>query len=119
MRFAWLLSALILASTLALLQHYALANLLYWYYPWFDTMMHFLGGLALASFGVALLAKRRAFIFLGAMFGIAVGWEFFELVINAEREANFVFDTSLDLLMDALGMTVTYIAARLSIWRYA
>ncbi|MDQ1299593.1 MAG: hypothetical protein QG636_261 [Patescibacteria group bacterium] len=81
--------------------------------------MHFLGGLALASFGVALLAKRRTLIFLGAMFGIAVGWELFELVINAEREANFVFDTSLDLLMDALGMAVTYFAARLSIWRYA
>lgn len=119
MRFAWLLSALILAGILALLQHYALANLLYWYYPWFDTMMHFLGGLAVASFGVALLAKRRAFIFLGAMFGIAVGWELFELFINAEREANFAFDTSLDLLMDALGMIVTYFAARLSIWRYA
>lgn len=118
MRLAWLFSALILASTLALLQHYALANLLYWYYPWFDTMMHFLGGLALASFGVALLAKRRALIFLFAMFGIAVGWELFELLINAEREANFVFDTSLDLLMDALGMTVTYLLARLSIWRY-
>jgi len=82
-------------------------------------MMHFIGGLALASFGVALLAKRRALIFLAAMFGIAVGWELFELVINAEREANFAFDTSLDLLMDALGMTVTYFAARLSIWRYA
>jgi hypothetical protein len=119
MRFAWLLSALILAGTLALLQHYALANLLYWYYPWFDTLMHFIGGLALASFGVALLAKRRALVFLGAMFGIAVGWELFELVINTEREINFAFDTSLDLLMDALGMTVTYIAARLSIWRSA
>ncbi len=119
MRFVWLLSALILASTLALLQHYALANLLYWYYPWFDTMMHFLGGLTVATFGIALLAKRRVLIFLIAMFGVAIGWELFELLINAEREENFVFDTSLDLLMDALGMTVTYFLARLSIWRYA
>ncbi|MES2931825.1 MAG: hypothetical protein V4682_04010 [Patescibacteria group bacterium] len=118
MRLVWLFSALILAGILAFLQHYALANLLYWHYPWFDTMMHFLGGLTVATFGIVLLAKRRALVFLVAMFGIAVGWELFELLINAEREANFAFDTSLDLLMDALGMTVTYLTARLSIWRY-
>ncbi|MDP3402991.1 MAG: hypothetical protein Q8S35_03510 [bacterium] len=119
MRFAWLLSALILAGILALLQHYALANLLYWHYLWFDTLMHFVGGLTVATFGIALLVKRRALVFLIAMFGVAIGWELFELLINAEREANFYFDTSLDLLMDALGMTTAYFLARLSIWRYA
>lgn len=119
MRLYWLFSALILASILASLQHYALANLWYWYYPWFDTLMHFVGGLTVATFGIALLAKRRALIFLSAMFAIAAGWELFELTINAQRETNFYFDTSLDLLMDAVGMSIAYIAARLSIWRYA
>lgn len=119
MRFAWLFSALILAGVLAFLQHYALENLLYWRYPWFDTLMHFLGGLTVATFGIAFLNKHRAFIFLGGMLAIAAGWELFELAINAQREANFAFDTSLDLLMDACGMSLAYVAARLSIWRYA
>jgi len=119
MRLSWLLVALALASVLASLQHYALANFLYWHYPWFDTFMHFLGGTAVASFCIALLDRRRALVFLGGMFGIAAGWELFELGLNAEREANFVFDTSLDLLMDAVGMTAAYLAARFTIWRSA
>ena len=119
MRLAWLLAALVFATLLAYLQHNALANLWYWHYPWFDTLMHFLGGLTVATFGIALLDTRRALVFLAAMLGIAIGWELFELSINAEREANFAFDTSLDLLMDALGMSLAYLTARISIWRYA
>ncbi len=119
MRLYWLIAALLFASLLAYLQHEALTNLWYWYYPWFDTLMHFIGGLALAVFGIALLHKRRALIFLAGMLGIAVGWELFELAINAQREANFAFDTSLDLLMDACGMSLAYVAARLTLWRSA
>lgn len=119
MRLAWLFTALILAALVAGLQHWALANFIYWHYPWFDTMMHFLGGVTVATFGIALLDSKRAFVFLAAMFGIAVGWELFELSINAEREANFVFDTSLDLLMDAIGMSLAYLVARFTIWRSA
>jgi hypothetical protein len=119
MRLSWLLAALVFASALAYLQHQALANLWYWYYPWFDTLMHFLGGLTVATFGIVLLNTRRAFVFLGGMLAIAVGWELFELAIHQEQEANFAFDTSLDLLMDALGMTLAYVAARLTLWRSA
>lgn len=119
MRLYWLFTALVLAALLALLQHMALEYLLYWRYLWFDTLMHFLGGATVASFGIALLEKHRAFVFLGGMLLIAVGWELFELAINAQREANFVFDTSLDLLMDACGMALAYIGARLTIWRSA
>lgn len=119
MRLAWLVAALVLASVLAYLQHWALADLLYWYYPWFDTLMHFLGGLALGTFAIAFLDKRRPLVFLGGMIAVALGWELFELMIHAEREANFVFDTSLDLLMDAVGMSSAYILARHTIWHSA
>lgn len=119
MRLAWLLAALVFASILAYLQYEALANLWYWYYPWFDTIMHLLGGLTVAAFGIALLEKHRAFVFLGGMLAIAIGWELFELGINAQQEANFAFDTSLDLLMDALGMSTAYVAARFTLWRSA
>ena len=119
MRLYWLLATLVLASLLAFLQYEALGNLWYWYYPWFDTLMHFLGGLTVASFAVALLAKRRALLFLAGMLTIAVGWELFELAINAQRERNFAFDTSLDLLMDAVGMSIAYVTARFTLWRSA
>lgn len=119
MRLTWLLAALVCASALSYLQYEALANFWYWDYPWFDTVMHFLGGLTVATFGIALLNKRRALLFFGGMLTIAVGWELFELAINAQREANFAFDTSLDLLMDAFGMSLAYVLARFTIWRSA
>ena len=59
MRLFWLFIALVSASILAYLQHWALADYLYWYYPWFDTLMHFSGGFAVGSFGIALLDTRR------------------------------------------------------------
>ncbi|MBU2104094.1 hypothetical protein KKD81_03525 [Patescibacteria group bacterium] len=119
MRLPWLISALILAALLATLQHVALTEYLYWRYHWFDTLMHFLGGLAVASFVVGVLHKHRAQLFLVGMVGIAVGWEVFEFAIGTQREANFVFDTSLDLLMDTLGMATVYLVARYTLWRSA
>jgi hypothetical protein len=119
MRLSWLLAALALALSVSYIQHEALAHLWYWHYPWLDTFVHFLGGLAVASFGIAILDRRRALVFLGAMLSIAVGWEVFEYLIHAEREANFAFDTALDLLMDALGMSLAYVTARYTIWRSA
>jgi len=119
MRRIWLLAALVLSGLLAYLQYWALADLLYWYYPWFDTFMHFLGGLAVATFGIAILDTRRVLVFVTIMLMVAVGWELFELGINQDRETNFVFDTSLDLLMDALGMSVAYVIARYTLWRSA
>jgi hypothetical protein len=117
MRLPWLLTALFLAAILATLQHWALSEFLYWRYPWFDTLMHFLGGLTVASFAVGVLHRKRAQVFLVTMVGIAIGWEVFEYVISSLREANFVLDTALDLLMDTLGMAVVYLLARLTLWR--
>lgn len=119
MRLAWLVAALVLASLLAYFQYVALEHYLYWRYLWLDTFMHFLGGLALSSFLVAVLDKKRAIVFLVGMLTVAVGWELFELGINAEREANFGFDTALDLLMDAVGMSLGYLVARYTLWRSA
>ena len=74
MRLAWLLAALVLAGALAYLQHRALAELWYWRFPWFDTIMHFLGGLTAATFTIGFIVRRRAFVFLSGMLGIAVWW---------------------------------------------
>jgi hypothetical protein len=119
MRLPWLFAALILAALLASLQHWALRDYLYWQYPWFDTLMHFLGGLTAASFIVGVLREKRAQLFLIGMVLVAVGWEVFEFSIGTSREANFVFDTSLDLLMDTVGMATVYLVARYTLWHSA
>lgn len=117
MRLGWLLAALIFASLLAYGQVRALDEFLYWRYPWFDLPMHFLGGLALASLAIGFLHELKPKTYIVFMIIVAFGWELFELVIGTDREANYAFDTALDILMDTLGMVLAYIVARFTIWR--
>lgn len=117
MRLAWLCIALALAALLAGVHIYALLHYWYWYYPWLDVPVHFLGGAFMGSAVIGFLGKLKPRTFLLAVAAGAIGWELFELLINAEREANFILDTSLDLLMDTLGITLAYIAARKTLWR--
>ncbi len=117
MRILWLSVALILSSILAILQHFAVYNYLYWRYVWFDVPMHFLGGATTAAFLVAVLMHFRPRLFVLGVVLVSLGWEVFELMFGFPRESNFVFDTSLDLLMDALGAILVYIIARKTIWR--
>lgn len=117
MRIQWLSCALILSALLALLEFLAVANYLFWRYTWFDIPMHFLGGATIAVFLVALLMHFRPRVFLLGMFVVAIGWEIFEYLFGFPREANYYFDTALDLLMDTLGGVVVYIVARLTVWR--
>ena len=119
-RLPWLLTALAAALVVAALEQWALADFLYWRFVWFDTVMHFLGGLAIGLSLVALMTNRfRPIWFLVLMAGVAIGWEVFEVAIGVTREANYVFDTALDLLMDTLGSLIAYSAARFTIWRSA
>lgn len=117
MRLAWLCIALVLAALLAGVHIYSLTNYWYWYFPWLDVPVHFLGGLFMGAAVVGFLGKAKPRTFLFVVAAGAIGWELFELIINSEREANFLLDTSLDLLMDTLGIVVAYLGARLTIWR--
>lgn len=119
MRLSWLFGAFIFAAALVFLQHWALADFLYWRFPWFDTLMHFLGGLTVATFAIGLLYRPRILLFALMMCSVAIGWEVFEFSIGTVREANFVLDTGLDLLMDTVGMSASYLVARLTLWRSA
>lgn len=101
------LTQLFLLLLIAVLHLSALALSLYWLYPWFDVLLHFLGGvwvfLALVWLAERFRVPYRVFlVFLGVLF-VGVGWEVFELLAGIPREANFVLDTSIDLLMDSLG----------------
>jgi hypothetical protein len=117
MRIYWLLAALVLSALLSALNWWASVDFLYWRYEWFDLPMHFLGGLALGVFIIVLLGTFRPRLFLIGITAVAIGWEIFEYVFGLPREANYVLDTKIDLLMDALGATVAYSIARLTLWR--
>ena len=119
MRLVWLICALILSAGLAVLHYFALTEYLYWYYVWLDVPVHFLGGLTLAMLCIGLLRSFRPVSFVLFMSVVVVGWELFEFVIQTEREANFFFDTALDLLMGSLGALGAYLLARTTVWRSA
>lgn len=94
----------------------ALQWYLYWYFPWLDLLTHFLGGLWVALAAAWLLAyvgEKASLVRLVVITMIVgVGWEFFELYAGIPREANFAFDTSLDLITDFIGSVCGYLIAR-------
>ena len=85
---------------------------LYWLFPWLDVFVHFGGALWVALAAIWLLTAARQKSPFATVFSIivvlSIGWEFFELWGGIPREANFAFDTSLDLLMDAFGGIAGY-----------
>lgn len=88
---------------------------LYWYFPWLDLLTHFLGGLwvALAASWLIAYTGREATLLriIAAAMLIGIGWELFEFFAGIPREANYVFDTSLDLSMDFCGGLVGFLLA--------
>lgn len=80
---------------------------LYWRFWWYDMIIHSLGGievvLAVAWF-VGLSRQSATWLsLLAAAIVVGIGWEAFELWGGIPREANWTFDTAIDLSMDALG----------------
>lgn len=117
MRILWLLMALVLSSMLAVFHSWALSAYLYWQYVWLDVPVHLLGGLTLGMVFIAVVRKFRPYSYILFMIAIVLGWEVFEAVIGTSREANFIFDTSLDVLMGAVGGVLAYFLARFTLWR--
>lgn len=117
MRVFWLGAALILCAAVAALNLLAIEHFLYWRYEWFDTFMHFLGGIAIGTFLIGFLVRYRPCLFVLLFAGLVIGWEIFEYIFGLPREANYVFDTAVDLLMDTLGGLLAYILARTTLWR--
>lgn len=117
MRLIWLVIALVLATALAVLHIYALDAYLYWRYVWLDVPIHFLGGLAIGAFIVGFLPRFSPLLFVLLLASAVIGWEVFEYVVGTPKEANFVFDTSLDILTGTLGGMLAYAIARYTLWR--
>ena len=96
--FAFVTSALILYLHLL-----GLENALYFYYPWYDILLHFLGGAALA-FLILIFTRSWKKTLIGMLI-LAAGWEVFEYVLHIAVGVgeNYALDTVIDFIMDTLG----------------
>src|SRR5688572_17663502 len=95
---------LILAALLLGLHFLAIKFYLYWTSDWYDTVMHFLGGMVLALFAISLWkGKIKVLVFVAVL---AVAWEIFEYLtgISVSKEG-YVLDTFLDLVLGMGGAT--------------
>ncbi len=112
---------LISFGTLALIHILAIKLSLYWHFWWFDMPMHFFGGsiVALGLFTLADLSWPlphwlfRPVPFLSVVLLIALSWEVFELWAGIPVEADYVLDTSIDLLLGLTGGFLGYRLGRL------
>jgi hypothetical protein len=108
----------VLVVVVGVLNYIATVKHLYWSTSEFDSVVHFFGGAFVASFFVwfyffsgFFVPKSRNFVdflkiaFWGSLF-IAVSWEIYELVMGeAEiQQAEYPYDTTLDFIMDLLGI---------------
>ncbi len=120
-----LFSSLLLSTLLFFLHKLAGAYSLYFMLPWFDSMMHFLGGLALGALFLwfSLFLKRYVrllsavptnLLVLCFVLLIGVGWELFEYIYDITYPVftTYGFDTAKDLVVDIFG-------AWLVVWLYA
>src|SRR3989344_4361207 len=103
----FLYAQLIPLAILATLHLVGLEYHFYWRFSWLDTVSHALGGMWAAFFlfwmrAYAGYMPTVAWGIAGALI-LGVIWEAFELLAGLVPEANYALDTSIDLLMDALG----------------
>ncbi len=92
------------ASALVLYLHLiGMEHSLYFYYWWYDVLLHFLGGSALA-FLMLIFTKSWKKTIIGMLI-LAAGWEVFEYVLHiAVMEGqDYILDTIKDFVMDLLG----------------
>jgi hypothetical protein len=91
----------------------------FWDIRWFDSLLHFLGGLSAGLFSLwvwyvsGLLGRdipTRKQVFITALIWtiiVAVGWEFFEYVNGiAHPIGNYALDTFTDICADFIGAVV-------------
>jgi hypothetical protein len=105
----------ILSSTFASVHNFAIAASLYWYYSWFDIVMHFWGGI-LVALGVAVLStlkliplKPTLLVTLVVLLAVMVLWEVFERAVGLFNSATYFFDTGKDLLVGLSGGVSGYL----------
>jgi hypothetical protein len=107
-----------LFSLFALFHQIALTFSLYWYYWWFDILMHFWGGVLLGVLFYIVIKSRwfnlkpKTLLMVGYLLIVTLGWEFFELLIKFTASNNYWSDTLIDVLMGLIGGLLVHAIAR-------
>jgi hypothetical protein len=108
---------LLISGSFATIHTLAVATSLYWYYSWFDIIMHFWGG-ALVVLGVYALCslkhvplKPTSFIIFSTLIITMVVWELFEWRIGLFDPHTHFFETIKDIVVGLIGGLVGYFAA--------
>ena len=92
------------AGFTALLYWIGLDRFYFWYYPWFDIVLHLVGGLTIGFWGAALASRRQfpprlaagCIVILAVLIGVL--WESFEYISGLTvGKPDYWFDTMTDL----------------------
>lgn len=92
-----------LALFIAVTHTLAYEHAWYWQYWWLDIVMHFSVGVFVAGAVLISGAIRKPLKVAGVSLLIGSAWEVFEFITKISYSRSYVFDTSLDLLMDIVG----------------
>lgn len=108
----------IFSGLFAAVHKFAVKASLYWYYWWFDILMHFWGGI-LIGLGVHTFCSFRRihirpslWLVLIALCVSTVTWEIFELYAGLFDPATHLFDTSKDIVVGFSGGLLAHIIMR-------
>jgi len=104
--------ALVVSALVLVLHLLGLEHALYFYYPWYDILLHFLGGAALALL-ILIFTKSWKKTIIGMLI-LAAGWEVFEyfLHIAVQAKENYILDTFIDFIMDTLGAVAALLISK-------
>ncbi len=109
---------LILSTLFAAVHYVAVMGSLYWYYWWFDEVMHFSGGL-LIGLGVHALAGFKSLpvrptlkTVLTFLFLATITWEIFEWHYGITGTQNYAFDTAKDIFLGFSGGLLAHAGLR-------
>ncbi len=108
---------LAVSSVFAAVHNFAVVTSLYWYYSWFDIIMHFWGGMlvVLGVYAICSLKhvplKPTTLIIFGTLIVIIVAWEVFERAADLYNSGTYMFDVSKDLIVGLVGGLVGYLVA--------
>lgn len=113
-----LLNTLVLSVLFLFLHLEASSNAWYFYFWWFDILMHFLGGVILGFLLFWIMTRigyvgsdRSLFLKVTAVvLIIAVSWEVFEYMHDIYGKGNYILDTTGDIITAIIGM---YIAGKI------
>lgn len=108
---------LAVSSIFAAVHNFAVVTSLYWYYSWFDIIMHFWGGIlvVLGVYAICSLKhvplKPTTLIIFSTLAITMLLWEIFEWKAGLFDPQTHLFDTTKDIIVGLIGGLVGYLVA--------